>query len=164
MASLFPTERDGRELISRVSSKDQTMNTMNWWRSLDHIQINRSTCRNYGELGIDKSEGDDIPVAILGLPPPCDFFKRVWGKVPNFTRAKVTRWAKLRKEGPIAYEIRDYVKQVLVSLPIPIPAFFVNSVANVAIIRLAEYIVQHFRSVGRFSLLFINTRLITIIE
>lgn len=70
--------------------------------------------------------------------------------MPNSKQAKVTRWAKSDGEGQIAFEIRDYVKQVLLTLPIPIPEFFVNSVANVVIPVLAKYIVV--RAVGPISL------------
>ena len=165
MAGSFPTEHDGRHLVERVSSDDPTISKLNWCRPLDHIHSTRVVCRNVATIGTGKSATGDVSVLLIGLPTPQDLFKKLWPKVPAFIQVKITRWAKLKSEGPIANEIRDYVKQALDALPIPIPSFFINSVANVAIPPLVKYILGALGSaVGPVSLLSINTGLNKIIE
>ena len=103
--------------------------------------------------GVLEHGTDEVPIVLLGLPGPAELFQKLWEKVPEFIRAKLTNWAKSKMEGPIAFEIRDYVKQVLHKLPIPIPDFFLNSVANIAIPPLVTFIIKTFGPVRPVSLL-----------
>ena len=164
----FPTETEARYLLTRVSAKDMTKTKLNWCRSLDHIQATRAICRNHGSFGVinfaNAAGKEGIPVVLLGLPTPRDLFNKVWSIVPEHIRSKVTEWARKKMEGPIAFEIRDYVKQGLGLLPIPIPPFFLNSVCNVAIPALVKFILGALGPVGHVPLLSINTWLINIIE
>lgn len=165
----FPTEHDGRYLVARVYSRDPTIGKLNWCRSLDHVLSIRVACRNLRVATIRTSEttnaeAEDISALSIGLPTTKFLFDKLWPMLPDFIRAKVTRWAKLKMEGPIAYEIREYVKQFLLILPLSIPAFFVNSMAHVVIPPLVQHILRALDPVGPVSLLSITTRLINRIQ
>ena len=85
---------------------------------------------------------------LFGLPTPKDLYNLVWKLLPAYVRSKVTEWAKKGLEGPIANEIRDFVKTALGLLPIPIPSFFINSVVNLVIPPLVKYIIRFLSPVG----------------
>lgn len=168
VAETFPTEHDGRHFVSRVYHKDPTLSKLNWCRTLDYLHSLRVVCRNHGNnetSKIAKAGTDDVPVVLLGLPSPEDLFKRLWDDLPDFIRAKIAQWAKSKMEGPIANQIRDAVKKVLLNLPLPIPHFFVNAVVNIVIPPLVKHILVFLGSpVGPVSLLSAKTMLINIIE
>ena len=147
LAETCPTEVDGRYLLARVYSDKPNMN---WCRALDQILIIQAVSHNHG---LTKLEGPNKAVPV-GLPTPKDLFKIVWGLVPDFVKSKITNWAKQKMDGPIANEITGYVKQALGLLPLPIPVFFVNAVANLVIPPLVTYIIDSLASsVGLVSLL-----------
>ncbi|KAI1176106.1 hypothetical protein F4777DRAFT_547823 [Nemania sp. FL0916] len=55
---------------------------------------------------------------------------------------RIKQWVKEKKQGPIAQEITTYVKRALTALPIPVPAIFINTVANVVIPPLVSFIMS----------------------
>lgn len=107
---------------------------------------------------------EGLPVVLLGLPTPETLYKKVWSLLPDQVRSKVTEWAKKKMDGPIAFEIRDFVKKALQFLPIPIPHFLLNSVVNLAIPPLVQFIMKFLNPVRHVLLLSVDTWLINIIQ
>jgi len=136
IALTTPTENDGKYLLNRLYSE----NRLNWCRALDQNLIIRVVSRNYGTQTVTSD------YAAAALPTPSALFNIVWGLVPDFVKTKVKQWAKDNMDGAIANEITQYVKTALGMLPIPIPGFFVNSVASLVIPPLVTYIIS---SLGR---------------
>ncbi|KAI0249598.1 hypothetical protein BJV78DRAFT_654572 [Lactifluus subvellereus] len=153
LAQTCPTEVDGRYLLKRLYSSDSDSETLNWSRALDQSLIIRVVTRNCGTDTSSDDSGASLSLAAnndsdmeIGLPTAKVLFDIVWGLLPDFIRTRVTQWAQSDMEGAIANEITEYVKIALGLLDIPVPAFFVNAVANLVIPPLVAYIVKYLTS------------------
>ncbi|KAF8967252.1 hypothetical protein BDZ97DRAFT_1981611 [Flammula alnicola] len=157
LAETCPTEHDGRYLLARLYSDEPKMN---WCRALDQNLVIRVVSRSYGVNGTNAIAKPGMEDAFIGLPTPKILFDAVWKIVPDFVKTRITQWAKANMDGPIANELTSYVKQGLAALPIPIPSFFVNAVANLAIPPLVSYIIANIANLADSTTLAIDAPLI----
>jgi len=137
----YPREEDARFLLTRLY---ETNSILNCARSLDHNLLVHGIVRNAGYTTTNiATQNLTIPLqAGIQFPSPADLYQPVWDLIPGFLKDRIRQWAKdTNMQGTIAREITEYVKIALSALPIPVPAIFVNAVANLVIPPLVQYLV-----------------------
>lgn len=176
--SSYPEDADGLNMLRRLyvpkevqdpvtKTTVKVVEPLNCARPIEHLVVVRVVLRNYGFKDDDKNkdtQGDaarstsqgkllvkakSLPVELaFAVPSPMDLYKLVWDIVPDGLKRKIADWAAKNMEGPIADEINDFVKQILRTLPLPIPGIFVNAAANMIIPPLVRVIIGQLTTVA----------------